>query len=89
MEEQSIIEKYLYQSKELWDFPSVESFQLYKNSIQVSEEEHQWIRIAQRDWILREISTDESLSSVSKLAEIRGLLLDWEDHGEEEEGSNE
>lgn len=85
MEEKPEVRQYLTDCILQVGFPSTEGFQIWSGRLKITKQEQQWINIGQRDWILKEISLDDSLNSLSKLTEIRGLLLDWESDVEEED----
>jgi hypothetical protein len=88
MEGTQLVSEYLAHATDGFDFPSVPGYQLFSGILDVSDEEMKWILVGQRDWIIREISTDESLTSITKLTEIRALMEQWGEDGEEED-SNE
>jgi len=80
MEQEEIIQDYLSESS----FPSEYGYQLYKGSKEISDSEYSWLLIGQRSWFIEQITLDQSMNAVSKLAEIRNLLQEWSS-GEEEE----
>ena len=88
MEGSEMVSEYLQHATDAFDFPSVPGYQLFSGVLEVSDKEMKWILIGQRDWIIREISTDDSLTSIAKLTEIRALMEQWSTNGEEED-SNE
>jgi hypothetical protein len=87
MEGTQLVSEYLAHATGGFDFPSAPGYQLFSGNLNVSDEDLNWILVGQRDWIIREISTDESLTSIAKLTEIRALMEQWGADGEEEDNN--